>query len=105
MFRPVCSRKAPFGEEAQRENRPWRNSRLAAGRPAAVRGLGPQMSGPPNFRLEHSELRADDEFGEFASEDLPYYAGWRGSFEKLPWALDEEALRGADVAVVGAPFD
>lgn len=61
--------------------------------------------GPPDFRLEQSELRADDEFGEFASEDLPYYADSRGSFEKLPWALDEQALRGADVAIVGAPFD
>jgi hypothetical protein len=55
------------------------------------------MSGPPDFRLEHSKSRAADEFGEFASEDLPYYADWHGSFEKLPWALDEEALRGADV--------
>ena len=54
-----------------------------------------------------SELRGDDEFTEFASEDLPYYSDWRGSFEKLPWATDDEALRaaGADVAIVGAPLD
>jgi agmatinase len=58
-----------------------------------------------DFRIENSELRAEDEFTEFASEDLPYYADWHGSFEKLPWALDEESLRGADVAIVGAPLD
>lgn len=65
------------------------------------------MSGPPDFRLEHSELRGTDEFGEFASEDLPYYSDWHGSFEKLPWALSEAALRAseADAAIVGAPFD
>lgn len=61
--------------------------------------------GPPDFRLEHSELRSDDEYGEFATEDLPYYSDWHGSFEKLPWALTEQALRGADIAIVGAPFD
>src|SRR4029453_764946 len=60
-----------------------------------------------DFRLEDSELRSEDEFDEFASEDLPYYSDWHGSFEKLPWALDDEALRAAnaDVAIVGAPFD
>jgi len=60
-----------------------------------------------DFRIENSELRAEDEFAEFSSEDLPYYADWHGSFEKLPWALDDEALRAAaaDVAIVGAPFD
>src|SRR5512134_737426 len=65
------------------------------------------MSDVPDFRLENSELRADDEFGEFASEDLPYYSDWHGSFDKLPWALDDETLRAAnaDVAIVGAPFD
>src|SRR5437879_3103260 len=38
---------------------------------------------------------------------LPYYSDWRGSFEKLPWATDEAAIReaGADVAIVGAPLD
>ena len=60
-----------------------------------------------DFRIEHSELRGDDEFAEFASTDLPYYSDWRGSFEKLPWATDDEALarRDADVAIVGAPLD
>ena len=63
--------------------------------------------GPPDFRLEGSELRGEDEFDEFASEDLPYYADWHGSFEKLPWAFTDETLRAAeaDVAIVGAPFD
>jgi agmatinase len=62
---------------------------------------------PPDFRIQDSELRGDDEFAEFSSTDLPYYADWHGSFEKLPWALDDEALRAAnaDVAIVGAPFD
>lgn len=63
------------------------------------------MTGPPDFRLENSELRSENEFDEFDSADLPYYSDWRGSFDKLPWALDEESLRGADLAIVGAPFD
>ena len=65
------------------------------------------MADERDFRLEHSELRAEDEFAEFATIDLPYYSDWHGSFEKLPWATDEESLRvaGADVAIVGAPFD
>jgi Arginase family len=65
------------------------------------------MSGPPDFRLEHSELRGGDEFGEFTAEELPYYSDWHGSFEKLPWAVKEATLRaaGADVAIVGASFD
>ena len=65
------------------------------------------MSHAPDFRLENSELRGDDEFDEFSSEDLPYYSDWHGSFEKLPWAFTDEALRAAnaDVAIIGAPFD
>ncbi len=65
------------------------------------------VSGPPDFRLEQSELRGEDEFTEFDSVDLPYYSDWHGSFEKLPWALDEDTLRAMapDVAIVGAPFD
>ncbi|HEY7401555.1 MAG TPA: agmatinase [Actinomycetota bacterium] len=65
------------------------------------------MGDLPDFRIETSELRADDEFAEFDSEDLPYYSDWHGSFEKLPWATDDESLRasGADVAIVGAPLD
>lgn len=60
-----------------------------------------------DFRLEHSELRAEDEFAEFSDVDLPYYSDWHGSFEKLPWATDDASLRAtnADVAIVGAPFD
>jgi agmatinase len=65
------------------------------------------VTGPPDFRIESSELRADDEYAEFTSTDLPYFTDWRGSFEKLPWATDDEALRVAspDVAIVGAPLD
>src|SRR3990170_758664 len=65
------------------------------------------VSDTPDFRLEHSELRGEDEFTEFTTTDLPYYSDWRGSFEKLPWATDDEALRAAapDVAVIGAPLD
>jgi agmatinase len=61
----------------------------------------------PDFRLEHSELVGEDEFAEFMTNDLPYYSDWRGSFEKLPWATDGDAIRaaGADVAIVGAPLD
>ena len=62
---------------------------------------------PPDFRLETSELRSDVEFTEFTNVDLPYYSDWRGSFEKLPWATDDDTLRAAqaDVAIVGAPLD
>ncbi len=65
------------------------------------------MGDDRDFRIEQSELRGDDEFTEFSSEDLPYYSDWRGSFEKLPWATDDESLRAAaaDVAIVGAPLD
>jgi len=63
--------------------------------------------GDRDFRLEKSELRSDNEFDEFSSTDLPYYSDWRGSFEKLPWATDNDALRALrpDVAIVGAPLD
>jgi agmatinase len=65
------------------------------------------MADERDFRIESSELRGHDEFTEFATEDLPYYSDWRGSFEKLPWATDDESLRAAaaDVAIVGAPLD
>lgn len=65
------------------------------------------MDDERDFRIESSELRADDELSEFSSTDLPYYSDWRGSFEKLPWATDDESLRAAnaDVAIVGAPLD
>jgi agmatinase len=60
-----------------------------------------------DFRIEESELRGEDEFTEFTGEDLPYYSDWRGSFEKLPWATDDQSLAAAapDVAIVGAPLD
>ena len=61
----------------------------------------------PDFRIEQSELRADDEMTEWSVQDLPYYIESRGSFEKLPWATDEEALVAAkaDAAIVGVPLD
>ena len=65
------------------------------------------MSEPPDFRLEQSELRSEDEFGEFGYEDLEYFVDFRGTFDKLPLCPDEESLAasGADVAIVGAPTD
>ena len=61
------------------------------------------------FRIPESTLYAEeaDEFAEFEAGDLPHYADWRGSFYKVPWAVDEPAIReaGADVAIVGAPYD
>ena len=65
------------------------------------------MTDAPDFRLENSELRGEDEFTEFSEEDLPYFTAWHGSFDKLPWATDDETLRAMapDVAIVGAPFD
>jgi agmatinase len=61
------------------------------------------------FRIPESTLYAseDAEFDEFDTNDLPQYSDFRGSFYKVPWALDEEAIRdaGADIAVVGAPYD
>jgi agmatinase len=63
--------------------------------------------GDRDFRIEESELRAEDESSEFDSDDLPYYSDWHGSFEKLPWATDDRSLAAAapDVAIVGAPLD
>ena len=61
------------------------------------------------FRIPESTLYAaeEDEFEEHDWTDLPHYADWRGSFYKVPWAIDEEAVRtaGADVAIIGAPYD
>ncbi len=59
-----------------------------------------------DFRIEQSELRSEDEFTEFAPDDLQYWVD-AGTFHKLPSCPDEESLRsaGADVAIVGAPFD
>ena len=65
------------------------------------------MSDSPDFRLETSELRAEDEFAELGPEDLEYYVDYRGTFHKVPLCSDEESLAasGADVAIVGAPLD
>ncbi len=61
------------------------------------------------FRIPESTLYGseDAEFDEFGTNDLPQYSDFRGSFYKVPWALDEEAIRdaGADIAIVGAPYD
>jgi agmatinase len=48
----------------------------------------------------------DQEFGEFEDFDLPSYVG-STTFQKLPLYPDEESLgrAGAEVAIVGAPFD
>ena len=48
-----------------------------------------------------------DEFDEYDWLDLPSHSDWRGSFYKVPWAIDEDAVREAhaDVAIVGAPYD
>jgi agmatinase len=61
------------------------------------------------FRIPESTLFAEhaDEFDEYDWLDLPSYSDWRGSFYKVPWAIDEDAVREAhaDVAIVGAPYD
>src|SRR3972149_3018333 len=65
------------------------------------------MSDSPDFRLETSELRAEDEFAELGPEDLEYYVDYRGTFHKVPLCPDEESLAagGAAGAVVGGPAD
>src|SRR5437763_7734165 len=47
-----------------------------------------------------------DEFTEYGDFQLPTYVG-STTFQKLPLCADDESLAasGADVAVVGAPFD
>jgi agmatinase len=61
------------------------------------------------FRIPESTLYAsdEDEFDEFTTNALPQYSDWRGTFYKVPWVVDESAIReaGADVAIVGAPYD
>jgi agmatinase len=61
------------------------------------------------FRIPESTLYASEagEFEEYDWLDLPSYSDWRGSFYKVPWAIDEDAVRAAnaDVAIVGAPYD
>ncbi|HKI29647.1 MAG TPA: arginase family protein, partial [Actinomycetota bacterium] len=65
------------------------------------------MSERPDFRLEQSELRGQDEYTEFGYDDLEYYVDARGTFDKVPLCPDDESLAasGADVAIVGAPTD
>lgn len=65
------------------------------------------MTEPPEFRLENSELRGEDEFAEFGHQDLEYYVDFRGTFHKLPLCPDDVSLEasGARVAIVGAPLD
>jgi agmatinase len=60
-----------------------------------------------DFRIETSELIAEDEYDLVPDEELPYHSAWHGSFHKLPWALDPDAIRAAraDVVIVGAPLD
>lgn len=64
------------------------------------------MTDAPDFRIERSELRAEDEFTEYSDYDLPSYVG-STSFQKVPWCVDDESLRasGAEVVIVGAPLD
>jgi agmatinase len=61
------------------------------------------------FRIPESTLDVPEaeEFDEYDWTDLPSYSDWRGSFYKVPWAIDEDAIRAADadVAIVGAPYD
>src|SRR5438132_8808626 len=47
-----------------------------------------------------------EEFTEFDDFDLPSYVG-SATFQKLPLCADDESLAasGAEVAIVGAPFD
>ena len=65
------------------------------------------MSEPPDFRLERSQLRGEEEYTEFGHDDLEYYVDVRGTFDKLPLCPDDASLAasGADVAIVGAPTD
>jgi hypothetical protein len=39
------------------------------------------MSERPDFRIDQSELRSQDEFGEYGYEDLEYYVDSRGTFD------------------------
>jgi agmatinase len=48
----------------------------------------------------------DRDYEQYSDFDLPTYVG-PVSFMKLPWVTDSEEIRrlGADVAIIGAPFD
>jgi agmatinase len=62
------------------------------------------MPGAPEFGRANGWL--DESLEVFEAHDLPSYVG-PVSFQKLPWVEDpaEIAARGAEVAIVGAPFD
>jgi agmatinase len=64
------------------------------------------MEGGRDFRIERSELGAEDELEEFSDWDLPSHVG-STSFQKLPWCPDDASLAAArpEVAIVGAPID
>jgi len=64
------------------------------------------MDGPGDFRIERSELRAEDEYAEIPDWELPAFVG-SASFQKLPWCPDDASLDAArpEVAIVGAPVD
>ncbi len=57
----------------------------------------------PDYAARNGWDREPDRFDDF---DLPMYVG-PVSFQKLPWITDpaEIRARGADVAIIGAPFD
>ena len=54
------------------------------------------MSEPPDFRLEQSELRGEDEYTEFGPEDLEYYVDVPGTFDKLPLFSSDILERNAE---------
>jgi agmatinase len=69
----------------------------------------------PNGSPEHPERQTSDyarlngwdrEFDVYDDFDLPIYVG-PSTFQNLPWVTDPDEIRrrGADVAIVGAPFD
>jgi agmatinase len=66
-----------------------------------------ERSGGPGSERDHAHLNGwDREYEVYSDFDLPTYVGL-GSFMKLPWVDDLEALARLrpDVAIVGAPFD
>jgi agmatinase len=64
------------------------------------------LSVPRDFRIDRSELRADDEYDEIPDWELPAFVG-STSFQKLPWCPDDAELATLrpEVAIVGAPVD
>jgi len=83
-----------------------------SGAPAA-RGSGapaaPPAAGAPDAAIapDYGHLNGwDRDFESFSDFDLPTYVG-PTTFSNLPWVTDPAEIRrlGADVAIVGAPFD